>query len=478
MRRTKAIPLNLTPTARFHYDDAIVNAGNALLHLRPTPQGLVLAKVLEARKRGGLGRALVPARNKAAIQAPRRCGKTTAIWSVLVGRCETIPGYQVITTAQSGKRARARLMKVADILERQPHIKVGRGVGNEHITWLETGSRIEMFPPVPGAFRGEGKDAVLIDEAQEIEDEDGADELLQAIMPLFDTQPLAQLIVAGTAGEHREGMLWQALQRGLAGEWGIVNYALPDGSDVADEKNWLTVHPGIGTLTTLAVIRERWRDLKGETDPTHFGREYCGMWPTAEQVRLIPEQAWEACYAGAGRQARPEAGQAVIGYDVAPNDSAASIVCAWRDEHGNGRLKVLDHGPGHTWMPERLRKMSAKLRAPIAYDAIGPNVAVAEQLLRKAPRPKLVATNVRQMQAGCTQLLAEIKDHTIRHEGEAPLDEAVAAAARRSIGEGGWVFGRRASTGDISALIAATAALRAVDELPSGAKPTIRTARR
>jgi hypothetical protein len=89
-----------------------------------------------------------------------------------------------------------------------------------------------------------------------------------------------------------------------------------------------------------------------------------------------------------------------------------------------------------------------------------------------------VATNVRQMQAGCTQLLAEIKDRTIRHEGEAPLDEAVAAAARRSIGEGGWVFGRRASQGDISALIAATAALRAVDELPSGDRPMIRTPRR
>jgi hypothetical protein len=335
-----------------------------------------------------------------------------------------------------------------------------------------------MFPPVPGAFRGEGKDAVLIDEAQEIEDEDGADELLQAIMPLFDTQPLAQLIVAGTAGERREGMLWQALQKGLAGEWGIVNYALPDGSDIADEKNWLKVHPGIGTLTTLAIIRQRWVDLKGDTDPTHFGREYGGMWPTSEQVRLIPEQAWEACYAGDGRQPRPQAGQCVLGYDVAPNDSAASIVCAWRDEHGIGHLKVMDHGPGHTWMPERLRRMSAQLRASIAYDAIGPNVAVAEQLVRKPPRPKLVATNVRQMQAGCTQLLAEIKDRTIRHEGEAPLDEAVAAAARRSIGEGGWVFGRRASQGDISALIAATAALRAVDELPSGDRPMIRTPRR
>jgi hypothetical protein len=478
MRRTKAIPLNLTPTARFHYDDSIVNAGNGLLHLRPNPQEQVIARVLEARKRGGLGRSLVPARSKVAVQASRRCGKTTAIWAVLVGRCETIPGYQVITTAQSGKRARARLMKVADVLERQPHIKVGRGVGNEHITWTETGSRIEMFPPVPGAFRGEGKDAVLIDEAQEIEDEDGADELLQAIMPLFDTQPLAQLIVAGTAGERREGMLWQALQKGLAGEWGLVNYAAPDGSDAADEKVWLSTHPGIGTLTTLAIIRERWRDLKGDADPTHFAREYLGMWPTSEQVRLIPEQAWEACYAGDGRQPRPQAGQCVLGYDVAPNDSAASIVCAWRDEHGIGHLKVMDHGPGHTWMPERLRRMSVQLRASIAYDAIGPNVAVAEQLVRKPPRPKLVATNVRQMQAGCTQLLAEIKDRTIRHEGEAPLDEAVAAAARRSIGEGGWVFGRRASQGDISALIAATAALRAVDELPSGDRPMIRTPRR
>jgi hypothetical protein len=481
MRRTRATPLHLTATARYSYDDSAVNAGNRLLSLTPNPQELVMARVLEARKRGGLSRRLmVPARNKVVVQAPRRCGKTTAIWAVLVGRCETIPGYQVITTAQSGKRARARLMKVADLLERQPGVKVGRGVGNEHITWTETGSRIEMFPPIPGAFRGEGKDAVLFDEAQEVEDQDAADELFQAIMPLFDTQPLAQLIVAGTAGEHRDGLLWHSLERGRAGAdgWGVVDYAAEDGADAADEKVWLTTHPGIGTLTTLAIMRERWRDLKGEDDPTKFGREYLGMWPTSEQVRVISAAAWEGCYAGEARVPRPAPGTCVLGFDVAPDDSAASIVCVWRDDAGIGHLKVMEHGRGHTWMPDALAKLSAKLRAPVAYDAIGPNIAVAEAFgRRRGLRTRLQPANMRQMQARCAQLLAEIGDRTLRHEGETPLDEAVEGAAKRTIGEGGWVWGRRASTADISALIACTVALGAVDEMPAESRPVIVTPR-
>ena len=481
MRRTRATPLHLTATGRYSVDLSAFNAGNRLLNLDPTPQGMVIARVLEARKRGGLGgRQMVPARDKVVDQAPRRSSKTTSIWAVLVGRCETIPGYQVITTAQSGKRARARLMKVADVLERQPHIKVGRGVGNEHITWTETGSRIEMFPPIPGAFRGEGKDAVLFDEAQEVEDQEAADELFQAIMPLFDTQPLAQLIVAGTAGERRDGLLWHCLERGRAGTdgWGVVDYAAEDGSDPADEKVWLATHPGIGTLTTLAIIRQRWRDLKGDEDPTKFAREYLGMWPTTEQVRVISAAAWEACYTGQTRVPRPAPGTCVLGYDVAPDGSAASIVCVWRDDAGVGHLKVMEHGRGHTWMPDVLRKLSTKLRAPIAYDSIGPNIAVAETLSRRPPRPKLAPANMRQMQARCAQLLAEIGDRTLRHEGEVPLDEAVEGAAKRSIGEGGWVWGRRASTADISALIACTVALGAVDELPPDTRPAIRGPRR
>lgn len=479
MRRTRATPLYLTATGRYTYSDEVVNAGNRLLHLEPTPQQMVLSRVLESRKRGGLRRQLVPARNKVAVQAPRRCGKTTGIWAVLVGRCETIPGYQAITTAQSGKRARARLMAVADILERHPHIKVGRGVGNEHITWTETGSRIEMFPPVPGAFRGEGKDVVLIDEAQEIDDEDDGDELLQAIMPLFDTRPEAQLVVAGTAGERREGMLWHALSRGRAGAegWGIVDYAAEEGSDPADEKVWIQTHPGIGTLTTLAIIRERWRDMKGEEDPTRFAREYLGMWPTSEQVRVISAQAWEACYLGeTARPPRPAPGACVLAYDVAPDDSAGAILCVWRDDDGRGHLKVMEHNRGHTWMPNVLARLAARLRAPIAYDAIGPNIAVAEALGRSRPRPRLLPANVRQMQARCSQMLAEIHDRNVRHEGEAPLDEAVAAAAKRIVGEA-WVWGRRASSADITPLIAGTVGLGAVDDIPPETRPVIRTAR-
>lgn len=52
------------------------------------------------------------------------------------------------------------------------------------------------------------------------------------------------------------------------------------------------------------------------------------------------------------------------------------------------------------------------------------------------------------------------------HRPHAALNDAAEVAAKRSTGDAGWVWGRRASTGSIAALEAGTMSTFGVDHLP------------
>jgi hypothetical protein len=68
------------------------------------------------------------------------------------------------------------------------------------------------------------------------------------------------------------------------------------------------------------------------------------------------------------------------------------------------------------------------------------------------------AVTPRELSTACAQSLDAIGDRTIRHRGNAELDAAVKAAAKRTVGDG-WVWARRTPTVDVSPLIAGALAL-------------------
>jgi hypothetical protein len=64
----------------------------------------------------------------------------------------------------------------------------------------------------------------------------------------------------------------------------------------------------------------------------------------------------------------------------------------------------------------------------------------------------------REFSTACAQLLDAVTDRSVRHRGNPELDAAVAAAARRTVGDG-WVWSRRLPAVDVSPLVAASLAL-------------------
>jgi len=151
----------------------------------------------------------------------------------------------------------------------------------------------------------------------------------------------------------------------------------------------------------------------------------------------------------------------VLGADVAVDRSAAAIWACWPDVDGYRTLELVQYAPGAAWVAGRLRALHAEHGSPVVLDGgTGPASTVVDALRDRAgDLPAWVrALTPRELSTACAGLLDAITDRTIRQRGNAELDTAVKAAARRTTGVG-WVWSRRTPTVDVSPLLAASLAL-------------------
>ncbi len=451
-------------------------------------QGEEVAALLNAENVKGL-----PLYQEAVILEPRRASKTTAIWSDTLGKAATIPGWRCVTAAQDGLRGRAIIREFMRVLElrdfegaRNPANRMGRlfwSAGSEAIEF-NNGSRIWVVKPEPGAFRSAAADRIILDEAGELSD-DLSERLVAGALPLMDTRPTGQIIITGTPGETRSGLLWDRLQLALKpkAKAGLLTYRLRDDEEMVTvdddgrlglDRNMLRrVHPGIGTLTTYDLIASRLLD--NQMTRTKFEAEYGCRWPLDASVAAISPAAWRGCRAvddaGAPLPLPDRPDQVGIGWDVAPDSSTASLVLAWRDATGRAVLELVGYRPGTDWLPAAAERAALKFRVPAGYDQIGANQDVADVLTRS--RVRVAGLTLKAMQGAAARLVREIESGNLRHYGQDDLDAAVAGAAWRTQGDGGRLFARKASTADVSPLVAASVALWQYDERARRERPVI-----
>jgi phage terminase large subunit-like protein len=430
-----------------------------------------------------LGELLDAGEETNAVLWPRRMGKTTAVWCWTLGVALEEDDSEILTTAQSGVKARDRFMKMARVLDRRKPEngpRIYRGAGHEAFEF-DNGSRLWVCAPKPESVRGDGVRVALVDEPQELDAEESLD-LQQALMPLFDTIDGGQLVLLGTPGASRAGWFWNELEAGAAGNTGIVHgrfapgravsiYAAEDGDDWEDEAVWLRVHLGISSgMTSIEKMRARRAGFK---TAQQWAMEYLGVWPGSSDKRAISDELWEA-----GRLEKWPEKPARFGlaFDVAWDSRSAALVAAWRDAEDRAYVELLKWGTPREVGQEALR-VAIKYRLAVAYDAIGANLQVAEGLHRAKPAAKTTPLTMKDMVTGASGLMSELREGNLFHSDQPPMDEAVEAAAWRSIGDSGQLFGRRASAGEVSAVVAGSAALLAFDRLPVAAPIQIRTRR-
>lgn len=450
------------------------------------------------------------ATDEAVVEIVRRASKTTTIFCWAIGRCACRPGYQVTYSAQSGVKSAARMREWSMRLDRTcPDPEAGvapwrRGLGQpskarqRHLAlfgddlvasahsepttrgfrillgmtgqgiYFENGSTFLVYKPDAGAYRGEAGDVSWLDEAQELDPDEGA-ELLAGLLPLQDTKDNPLTVVSGTAGEARVGPLWDRVNELRTGKTTIggVDYCAPEDTpweDIEDEERAMElvqlVHPGIGTLTTLEKMRARWRKLP----KPQWAREYLSMWPETFGQRAIEDAVWIR----AGLPSKPTRPPRVaFGLAIKPRGGSAAIAAAWRSSTGLAYVEIVDHRTGTKWLPERMQELTTKNRgSTIAYDDIGEGRATATEAERLSPKPKLRVQTLRDLGAGCVQFERDLDRGTLRHAHQLGLDAAIEIAAKREVrGDTGlWLWTPGEPGADITPLDAATRALRNWDQ--------------
>lgn len=406
------------------------------------------------------------------ILMPRRSSKTTGLVIEGIGRAqsEEREDYRVgILTATTGKAGRSRFLKdVAPALERNTdgRLKIVRSAGQERVEWRDTGNSMAWLSTVDDA-RGEAFDLFIVDESGE-PDPDKVDDIKGAVLPTLDTRPGAQFVVAGTAGDYRDGnLLWDGLAVGRGGIGGVIEYAVPDGLTVDDIASWTATeplvrlsHPGVDTLTTIEAIRSNYEQL----GRARFLREYLGIFGDAGgTTALIKPKQWEALALDGDYPKPPN--HFGLAMAMTPNQSGASLVAAWR-ENGVARGLLLDQREGTVWLAKAAAALATKYRLPVVHDVFGPVLVTVEELNRMQPRPKLEPRTMKQVTTAAALLVREIETGNLGHWHQGPLDAAILGMVRRKIGLSGWGLGRPSQDADITAAEAFALALHWYDENP------------
>lgn len=433
-----------------------------------------------------------------AVFEPRRSAKTTSLWCVLLGRCWMQPqymaGYTVLTLAK--KAAERFRIDVRDPIERRwpdKHdrpLKVNESNGSLGIAF-PNGSHLNVLAPKGDDIRSGGYDVLVCDEAGEAEP-DMWDDITGAVVPSFDTRPGAQLIYAGTAGKYRDGSdFWQTLHDDGAGR---LAWRVADDIDPARLESWdagvgaliKALHPGLDGLTNIGVIRRSFATL----GPAKFAREYLGHFGTAAgNDTIIPDADW----ADTAETGQPPAGVEPVALALAvhPGGLWASVAVAWPLDPDAGDLaaaawaldddagtlgtpprvavKIIHHQAGTVGVARAAYRYARSLHLPIIYDDGNPQErAVMQDLNRARPRPQVRPLKFAEKGLAHTRFLNGLREHTIAHWEQAPLDAAAAGAVRRMSGKT-VLLGAPADVPefDLSPLEAVAAAAYAVADAPA-----------
>ena len=230
------------------------------------------------------------------VTVPRQSGKTTLMTPVRVHRIMTRPGIDAFSTAQTGKAARDRILKMVEQVEMSalsPLFKPLRSNGAEGLKVNgRRNSRCVRFSPVTGALHGETPHLVDFDEIWRYPEEFG-DMLLGGARPAMITLGArAQVWMVSTKGTAASTFMNRYIDAGEAGNDPTLAYFAwqkPAHLDPEDPATWWRFHPALGnTITEDDLAAEMYAEGVSYSERI---RAYMNLMTTVTDS-IIDAEAW------------------------------------------------------------------------------------------------------------------------------------------------------------------------------------------
>jgi hypothetical protein len=448
--------------------DAVALARLAGLRLDPWQQ-LVLEHALGERDDGRWS-----AFEVAAIVA-RQNGKGAVLEARELAGLFLFGERLILHSAHEYRTAMEAFRRVRDLIDGCPDLrrKVAKVVntnGEEGIE-LRTGQRLKFIARSKGAGRGFSADCLIWDEAYAL-----TEDQVDAQMPTLSARDNGQIWYTSSPplDAVSGAQLFRVRRRALAGDpvlayfdWGAEG-CLDDlsGIDLDDRDLWRVTNPAYGhRITDEAIARER-----SAMSDAGFARERLSIWPPdlTEGYAVIPEADWAAVL----DEHSQIVGRPAFAAAVSRDRTRASIAACGRRQDGLLHVEVttkeiaaglveVDNRPGTGWVPARLAELKRHKPCAVVLDNAGGTGSLI-------PAVKELGVDVTELgMADAAKAFgmffdavsgADIAARNLRHLGQPELTAAVAAAGKRTLGEG-FTWDSRGATTDITPVVAATHAM-------------------
>lgn len=412
------------------------------------------------------------------LSAPRQNGKNGALEIVELYGMVAL-GLKFLHTSHllpSARKAFKRLQhffgnKVDDPQAKFPElnalVKEIRKTNGQEMIELHNGGLIELGARTSGAGRGSSFDFLVVDEAQEYEeDEQEALEATVSASPSGDPviiymgTPPADLSERGepfvrirNAAVSREDKRSAWVEHSADGDLDSMSEDELR-AFTANRRNWADANPALG-----GRIKER--TVEGEHfrfSPRSFARERLNMWPKpSRNAAVVTTEEWadrkledvptEWPLAAMGMDMNPERTRMMISLAVT---SPTGVHVEVADPEGYAELSSAELVD---WIFTRARR-----RVPVVMDAFSPARSLEPALKKKGV--KVFILGAAELSQACGSFVdAVLKDKSLTHFDQAPLNASLSGAVKEAFGKGGaFKWNRKTLEVDLTPLMAVTCA--------------------
>jgi hypothetical protein len=259
----------------------------------------------------------------------------------------------------------------------------------------------------------------------------------------------AQLFVISTAGTQSSLYLKRKVEQGRA----MVDAGIDEGvayfefsahedDDIDDPNVWWKTIPALGhTIDERVVAHARSTMTEGE-----FRRAMLCQWTVLDDAAIPAKYVQRVM-----DPTTAPAGLLSFGIDVAMDRSWAAISVA--DE--TGRVELIDHREGVSWVVDRTLELWRKNRGAIVVDGYSPANSLVDRL--ETGGLPVTRYSLRDMTAACGIFYDAVLDDAIRIRPHSSLTAAIESAKRKQMASG-WLWSRTVETADLTPLFSSTLA--------------------
>lgn len=371
---------------------------------------------------------------KFGYSVPRRNGKNEIV-AIREMYGLTI-GEHILHTAHRTTTTHSAWERLLDLLGKANVRVVSsyRAFGKEHIE-VEGGGKIEFRTRTSKGGLGEGFDLLVIDEAQEYQDDQES-----ALKYVVSDSKNPQTLFCGTPPTPvSAGTVFTKLRsNALAGDTvntGWAEWSVPEmQDDIRDRELWYETNPSLGTVLTERKILD-----EVGSDPVDFNIQRLGLWIRYSLKSEISEAEWEELKVSTIPKLK---GKLFVGIKYGQSGANAAMSIAVKTGDGKVFVEAIDCQStrnGNDWILSFLK--AADISKVVVDGASGQSILEREM---KDVRLKIpILPTVKEVVEANAVFKQGVELKTLCHAGQPSLVQIVSNCEKRLIGTGGG-FGYRA----------------------------------